>query len=106
MALCELERRNYIGKWSVSIKYQNLNSFKEGLILYCQSILGMRRIRHLHGSAHFEITLRAMESTSAEAFESELNIEPINLRLKELQQMEAKKSYQKKDQFITNNMRK
>ena len=66
----------------------------------------MRRIRHLHGSAHFEITLRAMESTPAEALESELNIVPINLRLKELQRIEATKFYQKKDQFITNNMRK
>ena len=48
----------------------------------------------------------AMESTPAEALESELNIVPINLRLKELQRMEATKFYQKKDQFITNNMRK
>ena len=47
-----------------------------------------------------------MESTPAEALEPELNIVPINLRLKELQRMEATKFYQKKDQFITNNMRK
>ena len=57
MALCELERRNYGGKWQVSIKYQNLHSFKEGLILKCQSIFEMRRITHLHGSAHFTIPL-------------------------------------------------
>ena len=43
MALRKLERRNYGGKWPVSIKYQNLHSFKEGLILKCQSILEMRR---------------------------------------------------------------
>ena len=36
MALRELERRNYGGKWPVSIKYQNLYSFKEGLILLCE----------------------------------------------------------------------
>ena len=57
MALCKLERRNYGGKWPVSIKYQNLHSFKEGLILLCQSILETRRITHLHGSAHFTIPL-------------------------------------------------
>ena len=42
----------------MSIKYQNLHSFKEELILLCQSILEARRITHLHGSAHFTITLR------------------------------------------------
>ena len=57
MALCKLERRNYGGKWPVSIIYQNLNSFKEGLILLCQSILETRRITHLHGLAHFTIPL-------------------------------------------------
>ena len=56
MALRKLERRNYGGKWPVSIKYQNLHSFK-GLILLCQSILETRRITHLHGSAHFTISL-------------------------------------------------
>ena len=57
MALCKLERRNYGGKLPVSIKYQNLHSFKEGLILLCQSILETRRITHLHGSAHITIPL-------------------------------------------------
>ena len=56
MALHKLERR-YGGKWPVIIKYQNLRSFKEGLILLCQSILKTRRITHLHGSAHFTIPL-------------------------------------------------
>ena len=60
MALRELERRNYGGKWPVSIKYQNLHSFKEGLILLCQSILEMRRITHLHGSAHLTIPLKSL----------------------------------------------
>ena len=55
MALCKLERKNYGGKWPVIIKYQNLHSFKEGLILLCQSILEMRRIIHLDGSAHSTI---------------------------------------------------
>ena len=58
MALHKLERRNYGRKWPVSIKYQNLYSFKEELILLCQSILERRRITHLHGSAYFTIPLR------------------------------------------------
>ena len=58
MALHKLERRKYGGKSPVSIKYQNLHSFKEGLILLCQSILETRRITHLHGSAHITIPLR------------------------------------------------
>ena len=55
MALRKLERRNYGGKSPVSIKYQNLHSFKEGLILLRQSILETRRTTHSHGSAHFTI---------------------------------------------------
>ena len=58
MALRKLERRNYGGKSPVSIKYQNLHSFKEGVILLCQSILETRRISHLHGSALFTIPLK------------------------------------------------
>ena len=61
MVLGKLEMRNYAGKWSVSIKYQNLHSFKEGLILICQSILETRRIIHLHGSDHFTIPLKFEE---------------------------------------------
>ena len=57
MALHKLERRNYGRKLPVSIKYQNLHTFKEGLILLCQSVLKTRRITHLHGSAHFTIPL-------------------------------------------------
>ena len=58
MALRKLGRRNYAGKWPVSIKYQNLHYFKEGLILLCQIILETGRITYSHGSAHFTITLR------------------------------------------------
>ena len=57
MALRKAERRNYGGKSPVSIKYQNLHSFKEGLILLCQSTLETRRVTHLHGSANFTIPL-------------------------------------------------
>ena len=57
MALRKLVRRNYGGKLPVSIKYQNLHTFKEGLILLCQSILETRIITHLHDSAHFTIPL-------------------------------------------------
>ena len=39
MALHKLERRNYGRESPVSIKYQNLHTFKEELILLCQSIL-------------------------------------------------------------------
>ena len=60
MALRELERRNYSGKWLAIITYQNLHSFKERLILLCQSILEMRRITHLHGSAHLAIPLKSL----------------------------------------------
>ena len=58
MALRKLERRNYGGKLLMSIKHQNVYSFKEGLILLCQSTLEMRRITHLHGSALFTIPLK------------------------------------------------
>ena len=57
MALRKLERRNYGGESPVSIKYQNLHTFKEELILLCQSILETKSITHLHGSAHFAIPL-------------------------------------------------
>ena len=58
MALRNLERRNYSGKWPVSIKYQIVHTFKEGLILLCHSILEMRRITHLPGSALFTTPLK------------------------------------------------
>ena len=58
MVLHKLERRNYGEKWSMRINYQNLHSFKEGLIVLCQSILETRRITHLHGSTHFTIPLK------------------------------------------------
>ena len=58
MALRKLERRNYGGKSPVSIKYQNLHTLKEGLILLYQSIIETRRIIHLYGSAHFTIPLK------------------------------------------------
>ena len=57
MALRKLVRSNYSGKSLVSTKYENLHSFKEGVILLCQSILETRRISHLPGSAHFTIPL-------------------------------------------------
>ena len=57
MALRKLERRNYGRKSLVSIKNQNLHSFKEELILLCQSILETKRITHLHGLDHLTIPL-------------------------------------------------
>ena len=59
MALHKFGRRNYGGKMLVTIRYQNLHTFKEGLILLCQSILEMRRMTHLHGSTNFIIPLES-----------------------------------------------
>ena len=42
----------------VSIKCCNLHSFKERVILLCQSILEMRRIPHSYGPALFTIPLK------------------------------------------------
>ena len=64
MMLHKLEIRNYGRKWPVSIKYQNLHSFKEGLILLFQSILEMRRIAHLHCSPFFRVKVNAALSSS------------------------------------------
>ena len=47
------QRRHYGRKWLVSIKHQNLHSFKEALILLCQSTLERRREAHFCGSSHF-----------------------------------------------------
>ena len=57
MALRKRLRSNYGGKSPVSIKYENLHSFNEVVILLYQSILETRRISHLPGSAHFTIPL-------------------------------------------------
>ena len=57
MTLHKPVRRNYSGKLPVGIKYQNLYSFREEVILLCQSILEMKRISHLHGSPLFTIPL-------------------------------------------------
>ena len=57
MALRMLVRGNYGGKPPLSIKIHNLHSFKEGVILLRQSILEIRQIFHLHGSALFTVPL-------------------------------------------------
>ena len=57
MALLKLVWNNYSRKLLVSIKYENIHSFKEGGILLYQSILETR-ISHLPGSAHFTIPLK------------------------------------------------
>ena len=85
MALRKLERRNYGGKWPVSIKYQNLHSFKKGLILLCQCILETRRITHLHDSAHFTIPLIERNI--------ELNFLLCQLRISEALQSDLKTSF-------------
>ena len=43
MALHKLERRNYGGKSPVSTKYQNLHTFKEGLIDSLMSRVSLKR---------------------------------------------------------------
>ena len=60
MALGKLVRSNYGKKSLVSIKYEGIHTFKEGVILLCQSIVETRRISHLPGSAHFTIPLSGM----------------------------------------------
>ena len=56
MALHTLVRRNYGGRLPVSIKCHSLHSFKEGVILLCQSLLETRQISHLYGWALFTIS--------------------------------------------------
>ena len=53
MVLRKLERSNHGRKSPVSIKYENLHSFKERVILLCQSILETRRTSRLPGSAFY-----------------------------------------------------
>ena len=57
MVTHRLVKRNYGGKLPVTIKYQNLYSFKEWIIHLCQTILETRQISHFHGSALFTIPL-------------------------------------------------
>ena len=64
MALHKLVRSNYGGKSPVSIKHENLHSFKEGVILLCQSILETRRISDVHDSALFTIPLKVSANTN------------------------------------------
>ena len=64
MAQHKLVVKNHGGKLPVSIKYQNLYSFKEGMIHLCQSILKTRPISHLHGSALFTIPVKVNCSLS------------------------------------------
>ena len=54
----KLVRGTYGVKLSVSIKYQNLHSFKEGMILVCYSILETTRISRLQESLLFTIPLK------------------------------------------------
>ena len=54
-----LARRNYGGKLQVSIKYQNLCSFKEGMM---SKYPWNETKSHLHGSAPFTVPLKLSES--------------------------------------------
>ena len=65
MVLRTLVRSNYGGKSPVSIKYENVHSFKEGVILLWQSSLETRRISHLPGSTHFTIPLKNQPTRAA-----------------------------------------
>ena len=65
MALHKLVRSNYGKKLPVSVRYEFLLSFKEGVILLCQNILETRRISHLHGWALFTIPLRDCQQTTS-----------------------------------------
>ena len=59
MALRKLVKRNHGVKWPLSIKYQNLHTFKKGIILLCQSVFETRRTSHLDGSVLFTIPLKS-----------------------------------------------
>ena len=80
MVLCKLERRNHGGKLPVSTTYQNLHSFKEGLIVLCPSILETRRTTHLHSSAHFTIPLKALLRVSLKQEEQHIYIAQLTLQ--------------------------
>ena len=45
---------------------EGVHTFKERVILLCQSILETRRISHLPGSAHFTIPLKLLLMTFAD----------------------------------------
>ena len=64
MVLQTLIKRNYGAELLVSIQYHNLYSFKEGVILLCQSILETRRISDLFSSALFTVPLNMGEGGS------------------------------------------
>ena len=57
MTLRTLVRINYGGKLPISIKCHNLHSFKEGVIVLCQSIIGARGISLLYDSLLFTVPL-------------------------------------------------
>ena len=65
----------------MSIKYLNLHSFKEGLILLFQSILETRRITHLRGSAHFTIPLKTFNSKyqNIQVWFADQNSQPLEI---------------------------
>ena len=58
MVLHRLVRRNYGGKLPMSIQCHDLHSFKDEVILLCQTILETRQISHLHDPALFTILLK------------------------------------------------
>ena len=61
MALRTLVRRNNSRKLPMSMQCHNLLSFKEGVILLCQSVLETtQRISHLFSSALFTIPLNSL----------------------------------------------
>ena len=64
MAVRKLERRNYGGKWPpMSIKYQNLHSFKEGLMISAQN-----------GQFYNTVQKNERNSTSGEWFDQYPNL--------------------------------
>ena len=71
MVLHKFVRKNYGEKSPVGIKFHNLHSLKEGVILLCQSILETRLVSHLYGSALFAIPLKAEQEklVNFEAFD-------------------------------------
>ena len=75
----KLVRSNHGGTSPVSIKYENLHSCKECVILLCQSILETIRISHLHGSALFKIPLRDLCTIDGFVFIDNTNLSDCDI---------------------------
>ena len=87
-----MSETSYGGKSPVSIKYENLHSFKEGVILLCKSIFETRRISHLHGSPLFTIPLSLISKKLRKVIKRKCITYPANICLFKLKDRNNRKS--------------